>query len=237
MSKTSILTGLIVSVLGHTILFWDYIPGLEKKNLVINTTKEQAAKAINVANIQMQKPLEVKPHEAKQPPMSVLNKVEKLVSPKKVSSKGNRGDFSDKDDENSIPSLRLIWDNPDEIIAAQRIGLKILAVEKGNQIVGELIFDGTLSVKPYQGDMSNYSNRVRTISYDFFGRQILSEINRPIDCWFILIPAEIDRKWLTIQQQAIHEKGLKYSEVAYVEARLVSENNGYELVITKIVKI
>jgi len=117
------------------------------------------------------------------------------------------------------------------------LNLRILMVSATNEPVGELAFAHDLLVKEFTGGLASFSNRVRTISAQFFGQELLRRSNRSIRCFWVLVPASVDQEWVLIQKEAIRAMGLRNSQVSHVEAKIIQAANGYELAITKVVPL
>jgi len=237
MSKSSLLIGLIVSVLVHATLF----VGPRKDSAA--TTNNNAEKQ-QIARIELPVPQDtqqIKQEEAKSVkdvslPKPVTQKFREVVKAKSPETAERIGDYADEIDEDSLPTLRLVWDSPEHLIdAAKNLGLKVLPVNSGNKPIGELIFERDIIIGRFQGGLSSYSNRVRTIDAHFFGSGILSQCPDTVRYFWIVVPASIDQRWVETQKQALISHKLKCSDVSYMEAKLIPNDSGFELVITKIV--
>jgi hypothetical protein len=115
--------------------------------------------------------------------------------------------------------------------------MRILLIDRNNQPVGELAFEKRPLVKEFKGNLVNFSNRVRTISPQFFGPEVLSKSSESVKCFWVLVPASVDQDWVSIQKEAVNSQGLKNSEVSYTEARITPNGSGYELVVTRVVTL
>ena len=178
-----------------------------------------------------QTPQELVPPSSK-PQMADL---EEIVETPATTSAKQEGDFSDVESD-YLPELRLIWDSPDQLIhVAKASGMRILLVNRKNEPVGEMLFDNDLSVKPFKGRLTDFSNRVRSISAQFFGEEILQQSQEPVHCFWVLVPASIDRDWVSVQRDAIRARGLSSSDISYMEARVVLNDESCQLVVTRIV--
>lgn len=230
MSKSTFIVGVIVACLAHAILFIDF-----DKNIV----KAEEVREQKVAKIVIT-PLP-KPQDPKQPDMTKpvepqpRESFEKVVAGSTQANVPDRyGDYVKENDE-GLPSLRLIWDSPEHLIRVSRaLGLKVLPVNSSNEPIGELRFERDILVGRFSGDLRRYSNRVRTISSHFFGSDVLSQCKENVRCFWVVVPADIDHQWISIQKQALRSEGLKSTQVSYMEAQIVNNGNGYELIITRI---
>lgn len=147
------------------------------------------------------------------------------------------GDLSDSESDESLPELRIAWENPEHLLeVAKYLRLRILLVDKQNQPTGELAIEHRQepSVKPFNGKLQNYSNRVRTISAQFFGPGILKQAKSPVQCFWILIPTALDQEWIALQRRTIQAEGLRSSQVCHLEAKIVQSKEAYRLKITNV---
>ena len=176
-----------------------------------------------------------KEEPVKQSDTPQIENLEEIVKRPETEFAKGIGDFSDNPSSDLVPELRLIWDSPEQLIrVAKSLGMRILIVNGRNEPVGELIFDQGLSVKEFKGNLTNFSNRVRTISAHFFGPEVLRQSNKSVQCFWVVVPASVDRTWVSVQKQAIRSKGLNGSQVSYMEARVIPNGSGYELVVNRI---
>ena len=167
-----------------------------------------------------------------------LEKLEQVVNPSETKLADQTGDFSESESPDSLPELRLVWDNPGHLIqVAKALGMRILIVDGSNKPAGELFFEKDLLVKELRGKLTSFSNRVRTISAQFFGPEVLHQSDQSVRCFWVLVPAHVDKLWVSIQREALRSRGLKSSQVSYMEARVVPNGDSYKLVMTKVVTL
>jgi len=230
MSKSTFIIGLIVACLVHSLLFIDF----DKKIVKAEEIKEQKIAKILIPPLPKSqesdatkpvKPLKSQPKES----------FEKVVAGSTQANVPDRyGNYAKESDE-GLPSLRLIWDSPEHLIRVSKaLGLKVLPVNSSNEPIGELRFERDILVGKFYGELSNYSNRVRTISSQFFGSDVTSQCKENVRCFWVIIPSEIDQSWIAVQKQVLRSKGLSSSQVSYMEARIVDDGVGYKLIITRI---
>jgi hypothetical protein len=240
MSKTSFIIGLTVSLLIHGVLL---LQGQRKKEIAYKKVRQEPKRVANlilppppvVNDIPKEKPKEQPPEQNREPAVEELKKV---VNPPETKVTEESGDFSEIKSDDYVPELRLVWDNPGQLIqVAKALGMRILLIDTRNKPVGELLFDKDLLVKEFKGRLTNFSNRVRTISAEFFGPEVQRQSDESIKCFWIVVPASVDQVWITLQKQAIKSKGISYSEVSYVEARIAPNGDSYELVVTRVVTL
>lgn len=162
------------------------------------------------------------------PPVEQLQEVVETASNKTTSEEA--GDVNQEKTDTVLPELRLVWDNPAQLVEIARLlNLRILLVGKDHQPLGELRLSGDLSVKPFSGKLSHYSNRVRTLAPGFFGADLLQQVKRPVLCYWILVPSHTDQQWIAAQKKALATKALMPSQVSYMEARIIPGAAGHQL--------
>ncbi len=235
MSKSTFIIGVIIAVLVHSLLFLDF----DK-----NTLKAEEVEPKKVARILI--PPLPKPPERTPPdpgkPLSLPSRPPK-ESFDQVVTDSTQGDIPDSlgdyaaDGDEGLPSLRLIWDSPEHLIQVSKaLNLRVIPVNNSNKPIGELCFERNILVNRFSGELSGYSNRVRTISSHFFGINVLNQCQENVQCFWIIVPTDIDYQWVSIQKQVLRSKGLNSSQVSYMEAQIVNNENGYELLITSIAR-
>jgi len=237
MSKTSLIIGLLISICVHAVLL---LPSGSKELLLRKKTKAPIKPTKKVTlklspKTKMQKLPESEQHFEKNEPQ--ISDLESILKPATQNVPANIGDFSSSDEDDSLPPLRLVWDSPRQLIEISRtLGMRILAVRR-NGLVGEISLADIPHVKAFDGKLIGFSNRVRTISAQFFGPDILRTSDEPIESFWVLVPSTLDKQWISVQKQAIKSSGIPGAEVSYMEARVVTDGNGHKLVVTKIVKV
>jgi len=81
--------------------------------------------------------------------------------------------------------------------------------------------------------LSAYSNRVRTLPRGFFGSAPIA--GGDVASFWVLVPADLDARFVLLQRDAIRRKGLTPAEVRAMDAEFRSSRSGYELVITRLI--
>ena len=230
MSKSTFIIGLIAACLVHSLLFIDF----DKKIVKAGEIKEQKIAKILIPPLPKPQRL-TQPDVLKPVKQQAIESFEKVVAGSTQANVPDRyGDYAKESDE-GLPSLRLVWDSPEHLIRVSKaLGLKVLPVNNSNEPIRELRFERDILVGKFYGELSSYSNRVRTISSQFFGSDVTSQCKENVRCFWVIIPSEIDQSWIAVQKQALRSKGLDSSQVSYMEARIVNDGNVYKLIITRI---
>jgi len=236
MSKTSLTIGLFFSICIHMILLFP-----EENERLISTNQPEREEKKKMSVKLPHKPEKNKRIEtvAKPPePEPKVNKLDNVVKAQSPKPELNRrpGDFPDSQEEAFLPPLRLVWESPGQLMEISRkLGMRIVGIKDGD-IVGELSLNSSAELKSFKGDLRGFSNRVRTISPKFFAKEVLVSIDAEIHSFWILVPSELDRRWVLRQKQEIRSRGIDNGEVSYMEAKIVFNGEDHILVITKIVR-
>lgn len=240
MSKTSFIVGLAFSVLVHGALLLQDKQTREVSHEDVRPEPKKAAKLILTPppvaeDLPKEQPRQLPPKQQEKP---VIQELKEVVIPPETKVAEESGDFSESESSDYVPELRLVWDNPDQLIqVAKVLGMRILLVDRKSQPIGEVIFEKDLLVKEFSGNLTNFSNRVRTISAQFFGSDLLSQSSEPIRCFWVLVPSSVDQVWVSVQREAMKSEGFKSSQVSYTEARITPDGSSYELVVTRVVTL
>ncbi len=166
------------------------------------------------------------------PPSKPLQEVVEAPRTPPADQAGDTGLQSDADGD--LPRLRIVWRSSGELQAvAAQLGLRIVAVNTRGEILGEVA--GTPArLDDFDGDLGHYSNRVRTLPSSFFGRDVAEAASQPIDRFWVLVPAAIDRRWIALQKRALAAKGLDADGVREVEGAFGFSSGRYRLTVTRI---
>jgi len=238
MSKMSFTIAFLVSVALHGMFL---LPEIRSKSNLPRTTSAKTSSKGKVVFQQREGKTETAKEEhvqQPQPEYTAIEKLKEIAASSKTVLSNKIGDFASQETDKTLPELRLTWDGPQELIEVARdLNMRILAVKKGFTPVGELQLTDRPYIGSFDGGTSNYSNRIRTIHSGFFGSRLIEESNKQIDCFWVLVPATVDREWICIQKDTIRSNGLNSSQIAYMEARIVWNKQGYQLVITRIVRV
>lgn len=236
MSQTSLIIGLLSSIVLHAVLL---LPGSPEELLSRKKTKPAIKPANKVAlrlspKTQMRRQPQSDRHLEKNE--SKMRDLEKVAEPLNKNLANKIGDLSPSGKDGPLPPLRLVWDSPQQLIEISRVlGMRILAI-RSNQLIGEVSLQDAPHIKSFDSELTGFSNRVRTISPQFFGPHILRTSDEPVESFWVLVPSSLDRQWVSVQKQAMQSSGIPSSELSYMEARIVSDELSHRLVITKIVK-
>ena len=236
MSKSSFIIALLVSLAAHGLLFIG--PG-ENSSAQAEPKPQKVAK-LTIPQAKPQSQVKEYPQQPvskkKQPPEA--EQFQEVVKADSHNIPDSIGDFADNDSADTLPRLSLIWDSPEHLIeVAKALGLRVLPVNSDNEPIGELRFERDILVGKFYGGLNSFSNRVRTISARFFGQRVLNQCDQTIRHFWVVVPASIDHEWIKIQKKSLCSEGLTSSQVSYMEAMIVSDENGFRLVITKIITV
>ena len=238
MSKSSFITGLILSLVFHGVFL---LPAKSRQAAVIDQIKPQMNKVVKLtlpASPLIEKAPKTPPktEPPKEPPGPDREPLQQVVEAPKTTMTNELGDLSDSESDDGLPELRLIWESPEQLLhVAKHMGMRILMVNRNNQPVQEVDFSEGIAVRKFKGRLKSFSNRVRRVSAQFLGPDILQQASEPIQCFWVLVPYSVDQAWLSIQRGAMRSQGLKASQIAHMEARITSTGSAHELAVTKVV--
>jgi len=236
MSQTSLIIGLLSSIALHAVLL---LPGSPEELLSRKKTKATIKPANKVAlRLSPKTPAQRQPQSDRhlEKNESKMRDLEKVAEPLNKNLAGRIGDLSPSGDDGRLPPLRLVWDSPRQLIEISKaLGMRILAI-RSNQLIGEVSLQDAPHIKSFDGELSGFSNRVRTIPPQFFGPAVLRTSDEPVESFWVLVPSNLDRQWVSIQKEAMQSSRIPSSELSYMEARIVPGELNHGLVITKIVK-
>jgi len=238
MSKTSLIVGVVVSLLAHAVIFAPQMFGSRRQAEALAKAKRQAAVMLTMAETKSSRPpipkddVQTKPSARPEPPAEV----EEVVKPRTVrdSIKGY-GDLA-KDDAGDLPAMRIVWTGPEQVRSVARaFRMRVVAINAEGKVAGEVTMDGEARLVAFNGGLAGYSNRVRTLPADFFGRGLTASAPAGIRSLWILVPAHVDKEFVRIQRAAIRERGVNPSAVLAMEARFAPDASGrYRLVVTRV---
>jgi hypothetical protein len=127
-------------------------------------------------------------------------------------------------DEPTLPALQLVWQDAEQLrTIARAVGIRLLAVDHDGAALGELSTSATWTLTPWNGRAPGYSNRVRVVPAGFFGDRLqrLATSGTPIREVWLLVPAELDRRIVATQLNAIANRGYSTDDIQRVRGRLV----------------
>ena len=237
MSKSSLMLGLVVAIVLHALLF---VP--------VNAPERLPEPALAdpdpvppVTMIDPPPPVQPPPVKPPQPdpPADPPPQMQQIAQPPAPQEDPGEqpGKTSPEDiSDDALPPLRITWNSPDQLRqVARSLGMRIVAVNFQGQVVGEVNGGGaTASLGEFSGQLSHYSNRVRTLPSGFFGSSLTDGQREIAELW-ILVPAGVDRAWMDLQKQAIAQTGLAPERVRAIECRFADQAGAWRLVVTRVV--
>lgn len=228
MSKSSFIIGLAVAVLLHLALI---VPWQSPSPKQATNPPEPGRLVVQPAQQPPEEPPPAAAAPAPQTPATqtpappALTELTRL--PTNPSS--DRGPLTAEDiPEDSLPPMRILWQGPDELReVARMLGLRIVAVSRSKEVIGEVVLDGEPSIQPIQGDFAfeAFSNRVRNIPANYFGPRLARTTSQLGEIW-VLVPVALDQEFSQIQRQAIVREGLEPAQIRSMEARFQAQRGG-----------
>lgn len=236
MSKTSFIIGLALASILHGAIFW----------LLLNPAATQPTSA-QPKPVSLRRPLPQPINDQvttaendplrQEPQPDVLTGLADIARPRSDHDRlMMRGDSPTEPNDESTPPLRIVWAGADELAAVARaLGMKVVAVNGQNEIVGEVELIGRPQLLPFSGDLSGYSNRVRTLEPGFFGRELFEQQGVRIRSLWVLVPASHDAHFIELQRDALRRVGVNADAVRLMEARFEPRSGRtYQLSITHV---
>jgi len=238
MSRTSLILGAVVSLIIHGVILF---PGVVNRSDLVTTppVAEHERGTITVAALPPApevRPPQRKPEQPAPPPAPPLKEIVRPVV--EVPGEMGLGDLAENVSDDALPTLTILWTGPDGLRAVCRsLGLRVVAVNSRNEVVGEVALDGEIRLTRFSGNFGQYSNRVRTLAPSFFGTALSQRNGVSFAALWILVPPDVDRRFCNLQREAIRRQGVPASRVASVEARFepAPSREGYVLVVTRVV--
>jgi len=240
-SRISFITGILIAATLHGLIF---VPALFREATDREPKLAERPKP-TVAFVPPRPPEPKGPPTARQPPMRPSSSETKQVAElqKVVSQTGDQqpeaedGNTSIQEaDEASLPALQIVWQSPQELWrVVQALRMKIVAVNSAGEILGEVALHGQPQLVRFEGNLSHYSNRVRTLPRRFFGPGVLSSANQEIEHFWILVPSSLDRQFVEVQREAVRRSGRKSEEITAVEAAFERTRSSYQLVVRRVI--
>ncbi len=231
MSKSSTALGVIIAIIFHGLLF---LP-------VVSADRNAKPKGHQIKPVQIQasrsKPPELQKRPAAKPTTKQMASpnLKKVVSARASETSRPGQTSSSKRDDQQIPPLRITWRSPQHLRdVVEALGMRIVAVNTGGQIVGEIVAENKPALVEFDVELSQFSNRVRTLPRDFFGKQ-LDRRGREVSGLWILVPATVDRRLIETQRDAIDRRGLKFGQVRVMDGVFETQGSEYRIVITNLV--
>ncbi len=229
MSRSSLILGFVIAVLVHAVLF---LPSWLSNPPPPEQTPEPPDGSVTIV---VPPPPRVEPAvpeqpPAAQPPLSDVLRLAEVVQPRaedaKLPKEGETA-VAAADDDQALPATRIVWESPAELRAvARELGMRVVAVTRANEVVGEVALDGVLRLAPFRLRFETYSNRVRSLPASFFGPSLDRDGGRGIMGFWVLVPEPVDLRMAEVVRAAIHRAGLAMSDVDWVEARFAADTVG-----------
>jgi len=242
MSRTSLLLGVVVAIVIHVALFWPIgkqtpakqprpLPRLTlerpetpdqqtpdppvREEARVPETERELEREPELAEVVDQPPTEGTP-VTPPAPMEQTREARRAEEDRET-----LGDSPAREpDDDALPPVRIVWDGPDEVRSvARELGMRIVAVDRRGDVLGEVSRTGSANVVPFDSGTSRFSNRVRMIDdRGFFGESIPRELEGRLSAFWLLVPAELDRALSDEIRRTIRESGYTTSQVRFVEA-------------------
>ncbi len=226
MSRTSFVAGLMMAIAVHAAILWaarqptmaDQSPPCEPAPIIVD-----------VPPVAQESPQVVNDHKAAAGQQDGPH-LDDVVRP--VSAVDPASGVGEMASDGTAPPLRVTWDSPAQLTTVARsLGMKVVAVNASHEIVGEVSLAGRAVLREFSGELSGFSNRVRTLHLDFFGRGLTSGTSAK-SLW-VLVPSHHDARFIELQRGAIRQEGISPDAVRIVDARIDRRGN---LTITRIHK-
>ncbi len=237
MSRTSLLIGLLVSGVGHVIALWPVEPNRQPPDTAARTLDARAA-AIAVAAVQpppMPKPERPPETQAlRRPAAPRTPALDRLLRPTATDDDASGNQARGEEHDDTPPTLRIAWHSPDHMLAVARaLDLHIVAVDRQQSIVGQIDIHDPPRLTPFTSTLSRFSNRIRTLPRDYFGR-LADDAVASVTALWILVPSAVDQNLIDEQRRAIRKAGRDVSEVSATEGHFERRNGSYRLIITNL---
>ncbi|MFP4139962.1 MAG: hypothetical protein ACOCZU_03680 [Planctomycetota bacterium] len=247
MSRSSLIIGLLVAIGLHAVLFgpslWTDTPPETPDRPTVppvaitpppepQSEPEPAPTPPSEPVRQPAPPTPPPPTEKPAPPLREVHQQPTEADPPPEEGDTHATPAEDVDDSD-LPPLRIVWDSPAELRrVAGQLGLRIVAVNAAGEILGEVPSEGPVKLVEFTGQLSRYSNRVRTLPVRFFGGQ-LTRSTRTRRLW-VLVPADLDQRWIRMQKRVIAQAGVELAGVRELEGQFRAAGDGLHLVVTRI---
>lgn len=242
MTKSSYCIGLAIAILAHALLFLALPRGEEVPR---EAEEEKPPPLIRVAMKEKERP-EADSHELqvnrREPDSQLLDQqslTDHVQSDPNDAAEPSLGETASEetiDSDDTLPNMQIIWSSPAECrTVAEALGMKIVGVTPDQRIAGELRLSGEMELVPFDGDLSCFSNRVRSLPVSFFGRIATKDSKTIIAAYWILVPTDVDMLFSGQIRRKLCSLGHDASEVRLVKARVNVDPYGkYFLEVTQV---
>ena len=125
------------------------------------------------------------------------------------------------------PPLRVHWRDAGELIrVARTLGMRLAAVNRAGDIVGEVVLTDPPALKKWHGLPYGYSNRVRMLSPSIFSARIGGADGEEVGEIWVFVPSDRDRAMVEAQKDAVRRAGARVEDVVSVDGKFVRAANG-----------
>lgn len=231
MSRSSFLTGLVISVLAHALLF---LPGGARPNaaehedsasspdepiMIDPSSLIAAADDVKALPPPRRDPLpepESDPVEPEPRPT-----FERVLDPESIRALAEDNGNRRQDERDArLPTMQILWSGPEQVRrVAAALGVRIVAIGSEQRMLGEIPARGVTRLVEFDEDLARFSNRVRTLPRGFFGLAVEHNASEPVEAYWLLVPAGVDRTLAAVQREAIDHFGADPDRVKRMEAR------------------
>jgi len=254
MNKQQIAVGLILSLCLHIVFLFSFgnLGRLKKETNKIEEVKKKACSV--VALLPDESSRKNKEYVSKKPPRE-KTKANEVVSQKQKQVKIQdfkklfkskpvkdireaKGDFlkSDNADSDLLPELKIDISDEQILLGAVRFfGMKIVAIDNFGALAGEIKINSEPQFSAFKGNLSKYSNRVRFLPIDYFGKRLADFIEEKRARLCLLVPVSVDIMLTDTQREAVSEHGCDPSQVWATAGEFVNNNGRYSFVVTEVV--
>ena len=240
MSRSSLILGVVAALVLHGLLFLPVTKHAQPEAAGEAPPNEGQGKEVTLAEpprapapAEMPTPAPPKTPQPRKPAPELA----KVVAAPPAPSERPRPDGSAgaETDDAHLPPLRILWSSPGQLRqVARELGMRIVAVDAAGKILAEVSTDGQAALRKFAGRLDQYSNRVRTLPADFFGRRLAGPSAAKATALWVLVPAGLDRQWIELQKRALARRGLAGSKVRELEGRFESAAGRATLVVTRV---
>ena len=244
-SKGYIFAGVVLSLAAHMIVFTADDSSVDMQKEIMKKAPEKCPVTAHMYEEPKPKvkPLAVSKEEQvpvpeKSPPKK-QNTVKKVFEPEAVQrdisteSSGNIK-IEQKTDE-YIPALKMdISDRKTVLGAIRYFHMKVVLLDKLGNFVDEIKVGRVLEIVSIEESLAEYSNRIRMLPGGYFGERIsrMMALRGLKPC--VLVPADVDKRFAELQEDAAQKQGRGLKEVVATFGRFKRVQNRYDLVIEKL---
>lgn len=181
---------------------------------------------------------EIKKAPAKEPEKKIED-MEEVFKPDSVETEAapqEEGNIKiEEPTDEYMPALKMDISDYNALMGAVRyFGMKIALIDTFGNFVDEIKAGKVNKIVPIEQGLSEYSNRIRMLPVNYFGRKIekIMSIRELSPC--ILVPAEVDRQFAALQKEVIANRGHALEDVKSTAGRFIREGDAYKLIIERL---